>query len=521
VDPLAPLNRQDPCWCGSGKTYRLCHRKLHTPRSQPGDPVPEDDNNTIWLSPSIRMDRSLLPKMMPAGGLPIMAPTTEPGPRTVQYSELERLAAHTRREGSTKSPEALGKLRVEVLKELVNCPDNDSSVSDAHVESILGLAVMTMQTASSLTEKHKDRTVLWNEELEADVFLSRTLLLADHVFVPDYLLKAVSEDATNRSLKEAAQKLLRHKNLLTAGIVIPIPDGVSRAVQGRSVQERTAQDLQQAEIVDFVRSQLVLEGPTAREVIFGSVKDDLEKEAFPQMWFNARIDPESVDPTTREFTTRLLQRYEADHDYTAWITKCQNDAISYYVQRTNERLVSADVFGAQYVSASRFEARLLQRRAASLTPHPAQAAIWADIPMLSDLSSAGLASLLRYEAPIQDLRKRIRRALMTAQDTNQEVLALTQAAQEIEDASQALTNRIKTNRLLSGIIPAAGSAIGMGIASAGGLPGITGAALGTLTTMAPYLATRIESRREASYLYVAARRVRQRETKRQQRKSKR
>lgn len=518
MDPLAPLNRQDPCWCGSGKTYRLCHRKLHTPRSQPGDPVPEDDENTFWLSPSIRMDRSLLPGMMPVGGVPIMAPTTEPGPRTVHYSELERLAAHSRHEGSARSPEALGKLRVEVLKEIVKCPDNDASVSDAHVESILGLAVMTMQTASSLTD-NKDRTVLWNEDLEADVFLSRTLLLADHVFVPDDLLKAVSDDPTNRSLKEAAQKLLRHKNLLTAGIVIPIPDGVSRAVQERSVQERTAQDLQRTEIVEFVRSQLVLEGPTAREVIFGSVKDNLEKESFSQMWFNARIDSESLDSTTGEFTTRLLQRYEADYDYTAWIRQCQNAAISYYVQRTNERLVSADVFGAQYVSASPFEARLLQRRAAAVSPHPAQTAIWADIPMLNGLSSAGLASLLRHEQPIQDLRKRIRRALITAQDTSQGILAVTQAAQEIEDASEQLTKRIKTDRLLSGIIPAAGSTLGMGIASVGGLPGITGAAIGTLTTMAPYLATRIGSRREASYLYVAARRVRQRENKRDQRRN--
>ncbi|MFK0042218.1 hypothetical protein ACIQTW_20480 [Paenarthrobacter sp. NPDC090517] len=449
-----------------------------------------------------------------------MAPTAEPGPRSVHYSELDRLAAHGRHEGAVKSPEALGKLRVEVLKELVKCPDNDASVSDAHLESILALAVMTIQTASSLTKRKKDLTVLWNEDLEADVFLSRTLLLADHIFVPDSLLKAVSEDPTNRSLKEAAQKLLRHKSLLTAGIVIPIPDGVSRAVQGRSVQEQTAQDLHQTEIVEFVRSQLVLEGPTAREVIFGSVKDDLQKELFSKIWFHARIDPESVNSGTREFTTQLLQRYDTDYDYTPWIRECQNAAISYYVQRTNERLVSADVFGAQYVSASPFEARLLQRRAATVSPHPAQAAIWAGVPMLSDLSSAGLASLLRHEEPIQDLRKRIRRALMTAQDTNQEILAVRQVAQEIQDASEALTKRIRTDRLLSGIIPAAGSTLGMGIASVGGLPGLTGAAVGTLTTMAPYLATRIGSRREASYLYVAARRVRQRESKRAQRRSK-
>jgi hypothetical protein len=41
-------------------------------------------------------------------------------------------------------------------------------------------------------------------------------------------------------------------------------------------------------------------------------------------------------------------------------------------------------------------------------------------------------------------------------------------------------------------------------------PGIAGAAIGALTALAPYLGTRIDSRREAAYLYVAARRIHKR-----------
>lgn len=278
-----------------------------------------------------------------------MAPTTKPGPKAVQYSELDRLTAHTKPVGDPLSPAALGKLRVETLKELASCPENDSAAAGTHVESILTLAILTLQTVNSLTEKPNDRTFLWNDELEADVFLARTLLLADHVFVPDLLLNAASREPTNRSLREVAQALLKHKNLLTAGVVIPIPDGVTRAVQGRSVQERTAQDLSQKEVVDFIRSQLILEGPTAREVLFATVKDDLE--VTPRIWFHARIDPDSLDEAGK-FLASTLHSYDPDYDYGPWVSKVENDAISYYAQRTNERLVSADIFGAQYVSAS-------------------------------------------------------------------------------------------------------------------------------------------------------------------------
>lgn len=262
MDPLAPLNRQDPCWCGSGKTYRLCHRKMHSPRSQPGDAVQEDTGDSMWISPDISMRTSLLTEMLSAG-TPIMAPSSTPQPKAVRYSELERLTAHAEHEGDALDPRTLGRLRVDALTELSNSPDNESAASDSQLEGVFRLAVLTLQTVNILMEKPKERTLLWNDELEADVFLSRTLLLADHVFVPDLLLDAASNEPTNRSLREAARSLLEHRNLLAAGLVIPVPNGVARAVHGDSVRKRTAEDLSRQEmwILSAVSSSLRVQPP--------------------------------------------------------------------------------------------------------------------------------------------------------------------------------------------------------------------------------------------------------------------
>lgn len=234
------------------------------------------------------------------------------------------------------------------------------------------------------------------------------------------------------------------------------------------------------------------------------------------MWFYGRIDPSSTDEAGK-FGVTMLHTYERDYDYSSWIHKVRNDAVSYYAQRTNERLVSADLFGAQYVSASPFEARLLQRRTAALSHHPAQAAIWAEVPLLGDLSSAGLASLLRNEESIQNLRSQVRTAMVSVKEHGQDISAISQLTHEIESASHTLEKRIKTNRLYAGYFPAAASLAGLMVGAAGGLPGIVAAALGGFGSLMPYLGTRVDSRRDASYMYVAARRIRKQESKKNRR----
>lgn len=514
MDPFSVLQRQDPCWCGSGKTYRLCHRKMQTPGSQPGDVLPEDTDDSIWISPSISMPRALS-RMMAPRGTSITVPSNVPQPKAVQFSELDRLAAYATHEGKPLDPKELGRLRVEALTKLSKNSDNGMAVSDSQLEAVFMLAVATLHTVNALTERTPELTLLWNDQLEADVFLSRTLLLADHVFVPDLLLEAASREPTNRTLREAALSLLKHKNLLESGVVIPVPNGVVRAAQGKSVMDQTAGDLAQPEIVDFIRDQLILEGPTAREVLLVTAKDD--PEVFTKMWFYARMEPSGISGSG-QFATRMLSPYDPVYDYSPWIHQVKNDAISYYAQRTNERLIAADLFGAQYVSASPFEARLLRHRSnASSLPSP-QAAIWADIPLLGDLSSAGLASLLRNEESIQNLRSQVRVAMMSVKEYGQDITAISQLTNELENASRTLEKRIHSSRLFSGYF-SVGSALGaLAVGSTGGLTGIAGGTLGALSSLMPYIGSRVEARREASYIYVAARRIRKRESRRKTRK---
>ncbi len=90
VDPLAPFGRQEPCWCGSGKTYRLCHKRWATPpQSQPGDPTPPDPpEDAIFLSPRVSLARGALSNAMPAG-TPITMPAAPSEPPAVS-PELRR-----------------------------------------------------------------------------------------------------------------------------------------------------------------------------------------------------------------------------------------------------------------------------------------------------------------------------------------------------------------------------------------------------------------------------------------------
>lgn len=209
------------------------------------------------------------------------------------------------------------------------------------------------------------------------------------------------------------------------------------------------------------------------------------------------------------FQTNLLQPYDPAHDYRPWIKQVTDSAISYYVQRTHKRVVTADVFGSEYVAASMFEARLLHRRTSGGRFLSAQAAMWADVPQLPDLSSPDLVKLLQNEDAVEDLREQVRSSLVTARTPGERVDAITSLAHDLEAASHRLERTMGSDRAWQGILPT-----GLGTASlvigafSGGLPAIAAGTAGLLAGVAPYLGARINSRREAAYLFVAARRRR-------------
>lgn len=507
VDLLAPYGRNEPCWCGSRRKYKACHG-VQRPPSQPGAPLPPDREGSRFLSPSTSIAIDALIDSMPAGTAFTM-PSTGPAPTSISYTNWEADLAGALIGGEDAlSTDALGALRIEVLRRLAGMPASDDPPSDNVTEAVFQLAAETVRTVARVAKRNPRPAMLWNQELNLTQFLGRTLLLADHVLYPDQVFSALLSKPTVRRLKEAASDELVNAELLAGGIAIPVPDGVAMASQGPTAQELTAKDLSVPALVAWVRSQLIVEGPTAREVLFVRAADDLAHEAA-NFWLHGHIDRNSLDSDTRRFRTSMLQPYDPRFNYAPWISQVKDSAIGALVQRTNERVVAADVFGSEYVSASLFEARLLRTRARDARMSGPQAALWADIPELPTLGSPDLANLLKNEDAVEDLRRQVRASLETARTDGDRIDAITELAHQMEAASHKLEKTARSDRAWQAVIPGglSGAALIVGGVS-GGLLGAGMGAVGALATLAPYLSTRLAKRRDAAYLFVAARRTR-------------
>lgn len=507
TDLLAPYGRNAPCWCGSRLKYKYCHG-IHRPPSLPGAPLPPDREDSKFLSPSTSIATAALIGSLPEG-TPFTMPPGGPAPTPITFSNWEEQLGDAASAAQVPlSPEALGGLRVEVLRRLAGLSASDAMPADAVIEGVYRLAAETVRTVAQLAKQKPRPAVLWNQELDVAQFLGRTLLLADHVLYPDHVFDVLLRGATTRRLKEAAGQELKNTELLVSGIAIPVPPGVAMAAQGRLALDLTAEDLRSPILVDWVRRQLIIEGPTAREALFVRAIDDLAHEAA-NFWLHGRIDPNSVDDETNTFRTGMLLPYDPEYDYDPWITQVEDSAVSALVQRTNERVVAADMFGSEYVSASLFEARLLRLRGHGKRLRPAQAALWADVPELTQLNSPDLAKLLKNEHAVEDLRHQVRASLAIARTERENIDAITDLAHQLEAASHRMQHAAITDLAWQAVIPgglASASVVIGGIA--GGLAGLGAGGLGALATLAPFLGTRLKDRRDAAYLFVTARRAR-------------
>ncbi|CAN5373575.1 hypothetical protein BH09ACT10_BH09ACT10_03900 [soil metagenome] len=505
-DLLGTYGRNEPCWCGSMRKYKRCHGNDRPP-STPGAPLPPDRDGSLYLSPSTAVTIEALSSFLPAG-TPITIPSQEPAPSAVTFSNWEQDLTTASVDVDALTPLNLGALRVEVLRKLASLPETDDSPSDNVIAGVYELTVATVRTVAHLAGLQPRLTILWDEELDPGHFLGRTLLLADHVLCPDGVFAELLRQRSQRDLRDAAQRQLRNAELLGGGVVIPVPPGVAMAASSRAVLDSTAKDLKNAELVTWVRQQLIVEGPTAREALFVRAQDDLNPDPT-DFWLRGRIDRDSLDENTGSFGTTMLSAYDPNDDYGPWIRQVETSAVSKFVQRTNERVITADVFGSEYVSASLFEARLLRRRSQIERLGPSQAALWADIPELPILSGRDLVKVLKHEGAVEDLRRQVRAALVTARTDAENVDAITDLAHELEAASHKLLRTAQTDRAWQGAIPT-----GLGTASmfiggiTGGLAGLGVGALGALGTLAPQLGTRLTNRRDAAYLFVVARRRR-------------
>lgn len=506
MDPLDTLGRNERCWCGSGLKYKRCHGD-YRPGSAPGAPLPDDPKGSTYLSPTVAMANDAL--KIPDGGLPFILNTSAgPATKAIEYTNWDESLASARTDDKPKSPSDLGRLRVEVMRRLARLPDDESEPSDDVKHGVFLLAAESVQTVGALAQAKPKLALLWNEELDPATFLGRTLLLADHVVTPDAVFASLVRSGTCGSLRRAAERELRFAELSQAGLVVSLPVGVAMATRGDAAIKSTRSDLADPALVSWVRDQLILEGPTAREALFVRAIDDLSQHA-DKFWLYSHIDPGSLDEETRRFATRMLLPYDPTRDYGPWMQQVSDSAVSSYVQRTNERVVTADVFGAEYVAASMFEARLLRRRRGGEDHGVPQAAMWAEVPLLPNLMATDLVKLLQNEQAVEDLRRSVRASLVTARTPGDRTDRLTDLAHDLEASSHRLGRAVETDRTWQGVAPS-----GLGFASLvigalnGGLGPIAAGTAGLLAGLAPYLGTRITTRREAAYLFVMARRAR-------------
>lgn len=133
--------------------------------------------------------------------------------------------------------------------------------------------------------------------------------------------------------------------------------------------------------------------------------------------------------------------------------------------------------------------------------------MWADIPTLRRLDSKELAQVLEQDEAVEDLRDRIRSAIAAAPTLASQTEAIKHTVAEIERSSHTLERKIRTERTYAAIAPGVVSLAAVVIGAAGGLPGIAAGALSGIAGVLPYVASRKDNRRQASYLYVTARRT--------------
>jgi hypothetical protein len=409
-DPVSGLQASDPCWCRSGLPHGSCHGSRE-PASKPGAPIiAADDANQIFVSPDRSVDPAWLASFIP--GLPIYMPTPQPTPRPIAVPEIvARMAAppaHT-----TPSLAELGRHRFTALDGLgLDRPDRLAvRLAELTAADMADLRYFLIDTAKTtidiLSEQHQTPpgpAIIWAGDAEPTAMVGGTLLWADHYLISDLASATALASSRPQDLEEDLRELLRLRPLIETGMVVPVLEQAVALLADDAARRQTEADLRRRDLRRWVDSQLIVEGPTARECLLFSVIDDDEEIAA----FFMRAPILSIDGNGHT-TGRLLGPYSADQDYGPWIAQCRRQTVMTVVHSVSKNVTIADAFGADWVTTSPFKQRLLQRRGAQIPE--TQALIRADVPQLSAASARALAKVAAEDEAVDALRQVTREAL--------------------------------------------------------------------------------------------------------------
>lgn len=490
ADQILTIRRNDRCWCGSRKKYKSCHGAVG-PRHPPGTPLPEDPPGKLWLAPDVLVDIDALETSIP-GGTPLVLPEEQPRARAESIDRTTaRLAAAE--PFTTVSLVDLAHRRDELLSAYgLNEPDRlDARVAELRGRDLEDLQYGVLQLARSTLERliELDRStdppaVVRSEAIPSAELVGRTLLWADHYLVPDKLADAMTlEQPQPEVLKQAISRWHAERPLALLGLVVPVFDRLVLALTGPMVTASTQKVLDERDVLDWVEQQIIVHGPSAREVIFLETQDDIERQ--PYMCFYGRLVPDGTrDLAEREgtFSMRMLGSYDPAFDYGPWIRQERQNISRRLIQDVVREAKLSETLGGTYVTNSLFRARLLDQISMS---RPIGATMWADVPALPSADAELLAKIAGQEESVAALRRTVGRTLRSVEAASgrEQVDKVRNLIDELDDRTHEVEARIRSDRTWDRLQAAlAGGAIAVGgvLAGPGGAASASLAAAGVI-----------------------------------------
>jgi SEC-C motif len=517
VNPLAPFDRNDPCWCASGHKYKHCH--MIRGLSPAGAPVPDDTADSVFISP----DTSVAKAAFASAEGPVTVTVQQPTPQAVpvRVDDAVRALAATAAADEPMTHADLGRLRYGILEvhgladaDALRAGRRDSTLRRVIPDIARGTLALARETVDRLATDAAsgDRPVTLRLDAgNVSRFVGQTLFWADHYLAHDDLAGlAVSENDDADAWRRAIGRLLEVRPLVEAGLVVPVLDELAVAAVDAAINGVVADDLRRTDYVRWAEQQIVIEGPTAREAAFVHVVDDYAQDG----WFYLlnRVVPCTAEDGsgTVESTGRLLNRYDPAEDYAPWLSTVRRQAVAELTKRLDTDLVVAEALGADLVTSSPFRARALRRRAGYPQPsgdYNVSGAVWADVPWLPDAPPELLIKIASSDPRVEDLRRATSAALRTAADDDlaSAAQAIADAAAELRAAGQRLGAGLRSQTLVNGAVSAG---LSVGSVLVGGTVGAPLAASGVLAGAAallPAFSGQVARRGTAPYAFWMAR----------------
>jgi hypothetical protein len=406
----------------------------------------------------------------------------------------------------------IGRLRFEMLDGLgLGDPDSLSArvagISTADLESLAyGVLDLAKASVDRLLEDSSSATpsvVLWAEHDAVAEVLGRTLLWADHYLVRDPLADALlTSRLRSHDIEQGIRKLLDVRSLTELGVVVPVPSDLATTVSATPTHDATEADLRHVDLVSWVDQQLMVEGPTAREALIISARDDLPLGG-DRLYFHAHIGPESLDEESHTLHTRLLGDYRPGFDYGPWIAQSRQQVVADLIQATNRSISVAETFGGHAVTRAPFRARLLQQK--NVEQDPTSALVWAEVPWLPEASPHQLAQIAAEDDAVEALRARARRAFGRAGGGDLATVAESLAG-ELEEAARQLEGEMRNTRSWALLRPAPLLALSVGLGVTIGPVGAISALAGAVAATLPAVGGIRQQRKHPAYALVMAKR---------------